>query len=276
MKLMVQAVALIAIILSARSTQARAQAPTFEVASIRPNKSGPAAPTNAGMQPNGINFVNLPLRAIIQFAFGVNQPSKLAAIPDWAVTERFDISARAAGTVSADERRLMMQAMLADRFKLVTHREKREVSVFIITPVRSDGKPGPNLIESKGCVQQAAVARGEAQADAKTPICGMKGGGNGRVIFVGIPMQTFTSAIGVLLGRTVIDKTGLTGTYDIDFTFTPEQQIVGRSDAPTPVADSSGPSIYTALREQLGLRLESQKDQEEILVIDHIERPSEN
>jgi len=80
-----------------------------------------------------------------------------------------------------------------------------------------------------------------------------------------------------MLGRTVVDKTGLTGSYDIDLAFTPEQPIAAGANVPIPATDPNGPSIYTAVREQLGLKLESQRDQEDVLVIDHVERqPSEN
>src|SRR5690349_19545526 len=91
--------------------------PAFEVATVKLNKSG-TTQANIGMPPNGVNFVNLPLRGIIQIAYGINQPSKLAGVPEWAVTERYDITARAAGPITQDERRLMLQALLKDRLKL--------------------------------------------------------------------------------------------------------------------------------------------------------------
>src|SRR6185436_11389290 len=85
----------------------RAQTPpAFEVASVKQNRSG-TTQANIGMLPNGVNFINLPLRAIIQFAYGINQASKLAGVPDWAVTERYDINAKAAGPVTLEERRAM-------------------------------------------------------------------------------------------------------------------------------------------------------------------------
>jgi uncharacterized protein (TIGR03435 family) len=249
----------------------------FEVASVKLNKSG-TTQANVGMPPNGVNFVNLPLRGIIQLAYGINQPSKLAGIPDWAVTERYDITARAAGPITQDERRLMLQALLADRRKLVARLEKREVSILALMLARNDGKLGKNLTESKGCIGRGNTAGKEgASAGAQTPICGPQTGGAGRLILVGTPIQQFTSLLALILGRTVIDKTGLTGSYDIDLTYTPEQPIPAGVNVPGPAADPNGPSIYTAVREQLGLKLESQRDQEEVLVIDHVERqPSEN
>ena len=172
----------------------------------------------------------------------------------------------------------MLQALLADRFRLVARLEKREVSVLALMLARSDGKLGKNLLESKGCVAPgSAAAKEAASAGAQTPICGPKTGGAGRLILTGTPIQQFTALLGLMLSRTVVDKTGLTGRYDIDLTFTPEQPIPAGANIPGPPADPSGPSIYTAVREQLGLKLESQRDQEEVLVIDRVERqPSEN
>src|SRR3984893_18301680 len=131
--------------------------PTFEVASVKPNKSG-TTQANIAMPPNGVNFVNLPLRAIIQLAYGINQPSKLIGVPDWTVTERYDISARAAGPITQEERRLMLQALLADRLKPVARLEKREVTIPALMLARNDGKLGKNLVESKGCIGRGNTA----------------------------------------------------------------------------------------------------------------------
>lgn len=245
------------------------QALEFEVASVRPNKSG-TLQTNIEMLPDGVDFVNLPLRAIIQFAFGINQPSKLIGVPDWAASERFDVRARAAGPVSAEDRRKMLQSLLADRFKLVAQMEKREVQVLALMLARNDGKLGPELVPSPGC-----ISPGEAASQPQAPVCGLKGGGAGKLILTGMPMQQFTSILGVVLSRTVVDKTGLTGSYDLSLTFAPEQPLP--ANIPIAPADPNAPSIYTAVREQLGLKLEAQRDQEEVLVIDSVMRqPSEN
>ena len=260
--------------LSAATLPAQPPAPQFEVASVKLNKSG-TTQANIGMLPNGVNFVNLPLRAIIQFAYGINQPSKLAGVPDWATTERYDITARAAGPVTQEERRLMLQALLAERLKLVARLEKRDVSILALVIAKNDGKLGENLVESKGCIAPGSAAAKEAAPNAQ--ICGPKTGGAGRLILTGIPLQQFTALLGTMLGRTVVDKTGLTGRYDIDLTYTPDQPIPAGINIPGPAADPNGPSIYTAIQEQLGLKLESQKDQAEVLVIDHVDRqPGEN
>lgn len=261
---------------SASVLSAQAQ-PGFEVASVKPNKSG-TLQTNIGMLPNGVNFVNLPLRAIIQFAYGINQPSKLFGVPDWAATERYDINARAAGPVTADERRSMLQALLADRFKLVARREQREVSVLALKTVRNDGKLGPNMGESKGCIAPGGAAGKEpATANDQTPVCGVRPAGNGRLVLIGVPVQQFSALLGTILSRTIVDEAGLTGRYDIDFTFTPEQPLPAAANTQNPDSEPGGPSIYTALRDQLGLKLELERVREEVLVIEHVERqPSDN
>lgn len=172
----------------------------------------------------------------------------------------------------------MLQSLLADRLKLVARLEKREVTILALMIARNDGKLGKNLVESKGCIGRGnAASKGAAPASAQTPICGPQTGGAGRLILLGTPIPQFTSLLALMLGSIVVDKTGLTGAYDIDLTYTPERQLPEGVNLPGPPPDPNGPSIYTALREQLGLKLESQKDQEEVLVIDHVERqPSEN
>ena len=267
-------VTIVALLFPLALVGAQTALPTFEVASVKANKSG-TTQANIGMPPNGVNLVNLPLRGIIQLFFQINQPSKVIGIPDWTITERFDINARAVGPITADERRLMMQALLADRFKLVARKEKREVTVLALMLNRAGGKLGPNLVENKTCILPSE-ARGETPPDPKAVVCGPKTGGAGRFLLVGQTMQQFTALLGLALGRTVADKTGLTGRYDIDLSFAPERQLPQGVEIPGTPADPNGPSIYTAVREQLGLKLEQLKDQEEVLVIDHIERPSEN
>jgi uncharacterized protein (TIGR03435 family) len=255
----------------------RAQEPaTFEVASVKLNKSGTLR-ANVGMLPNGVNIVNIPLRAIIQLAYGVNQPWKVIGLPDWAATERYDISAKAAGAINLDQRRLMMQALLADRFKLNAKMEKREMPVIALMLNRADGKLGPNLVETKGCLdQREAAARRKESPDDKFIVCGPQTGGDGRLILLGTTVEQFSAIVALIVQRTVSDKTGLTGRYDLDLTFSPERALpVAGGDTP-PVVNPNAPSIYTAVREQLGLRLENQKDFEEVLVVSHLERPTEN
>jgi uncharacterized protein (TIGR03435 family) len=253
--------------------------PSFEVASIKPNKSGTTV-ANASLQPNGVNLLNLPLRGIIQLAYGINQPSKLVGAPDWLAGERYDIVARASGTVTGDEVRLMLQNLLTDRFKLIASRETRSQDVYVLALARKEGTLGDHLRAStSSCAPPVAASgggtAGQPQTTASpTPPCGPRPGGSGRLILEGSPMSLFTSLLALVVGRTIIDETGLTGRYDIDLSFAPERQLLG---GPADGAiDPNAPSLFTAVQEQLGLKLESVRRSDEVLVIERVERPTEN
>jgi uncharacterized protein (TIGR03435 family) len=250
-----------------------AQDPAFEVASVKRNVSGPQG-AGGGILPNGVNIVNLPLRAIIQLAYGIGQPSKVINAPNWIVTERYDITARASDRVKQGEIGRMLQALLKDRFSLVTHKETREVTAYVLTMARPDGKPGPQLhVSTAEC---ADLADGTAPKDAVR--CGPRPGGPGKLILVGSPISLAVNLLSLMLQRPVVDKTGLTGKYDLEVSFAPllnNPAGFGAEAAPQ-AADPAGPSIFTAFQEQLGIKIDSSKTQEEVLVIDHVERPTEN
>jgi uncharacterized protein (TIGR03435 family) len=134
----------------------------------------------------------------------------------------------------------MMRALLADRFKLVARREEREVILALMLN-RNDGKLGSNLTENKRCIQPvAAAAQTETPAAAQQAVCGPKTGGAGRLLLVGQTMQQFTSLLAAVLGRTVVDKTGLTARYDIDLSFAPQRQLRPGVEIPGPPADPNG------------------------------------
>jgi len=248
---------------------------TFDVASVKANQSG-TTQANINFTAGGATFTNLPLRAIIQFAYGINQPSRLAGVPNWAESERFDIVAK--GSVnSLEDRRVMLQALLMDRFKLATHTEQRSLPNYTLLLARPDGKLGESLKPSS--VDCAAAARGgrggAATTDGAAAIrCGVRPGGPGELHLTGVRMAAFASMLSISQGRPVADGTGLTGTFDIELSFAPDGPFAGRGgDGPPP---TDRPSIFTALSEQLGLRLESQKGPVEILVISRAEKPAEN
>jgi uncharacterized protein (TIGR03435 family) len=170
----------------------------------------------------------------------------------------------------------MLQALLADRFKLSIHRETKELPVYALVAAKN----GPKLQEAKadatypnGIKGPDGVARG-----------GMMRIGGGEVTGQGLPIANLTRMLSQQLGRTVIDKTGLTGKYDFTLQWTPDESqgpmFKGADGAPpggNPAPpESSGPSLFTAIQEQLGLKLESQKGPVEIIVIDHVEKPSQN
>jgi uncharacterized protein (TIGR03435 family) len=260
-------------------------APQFEVASIKP-----AAPDQRGMYirnaPGGrLNINNMPLKEMIVLAWRI-QPFQISGGPAWIESARYDISAKPDHAPKQDEVPLMLQALLADRFQLKTHHETKELSIYALVLANKDGKLGPRLTESKegSCTTFDPTKPPPPPEPGKPPVLGCGGMfmGPDRLGASGVEVERLTPVLSRILGRTVIDKTGLTGKFDIQTQWTPDQNQLqsmaggAQPDAQVPQFDPNGPSIFTALQEQLGLKLESQKGPVDILVIDHVEKPSEN
>ena len=249
------------------------QRQSFEVASVKPNKSGE---TTSFLTPRpGGNFAvgNMTLRGLIMFAYGI-QGFQLVGVPDWVATERFDITAKAAADVPptpigrTSPEALMLRSLLEDRFRLSAHRETRDLPIYALVLARADGRLGPQLRQTTSdyCARLLAAAgkAGDTPIPPGGPVCGMRPGGTGNEITAGaIPMNEFARFLNVNVGRTVVDRTGLTGVWDFDLKWSPP-------NAPTP--DPDRPSIFTALQEQLGLRLDATTGPVEVLVIDRLER----
>jgi len=246
------------VVLAAACALGVAEGQSFDVVSVHQNTSG-TTQTNINYTPGGVTFTNLQLRAIIQFAYGINQPARLAGVPDWVNSERFDIVAHGA-VATVEVRRLMLQTLLADRFKLAAHTERRSLPSYTLVLARSDGKLGPALKPST--------------ADCVAQRCGARPGAPGDVNLTGVQMGAFASMLSITQGRSVVDGTGLTGVYDIHLTFAPDTTVGPRAGATT--APDDRPSIFTALQEQLGLQLQPDHRPEDVLVIDRVLRPEEN
>ena len=264
--------------------------PAFAVATVKKNTSGDAA---AGMrlQPGGrIVVTNQPLRRLIVFAYGL-QPQQLAGGPAWLDTDRFDIVAQAEGNLSPTPpggppgpAQLMMQRLLAERFGLVAHTEPREMPVYALTLARSDRRLGPKIkAADRDCLALMTAAPGGVPVAAPQlpdgrPACGARRDGFGRVMAGGTDMKMLASQmLTSQLDRLVIDRTGLTGAYDFDLEYALD--TAGRGGAPTPdpaTAVTDRPSLFTALEEQLGLKLQPQRAPIDVLVIDRVTPPTEN
>ncbi len=240
-----------------------AQAPaTFEVASVKANESG-ASQVTINWQ-GGVTLINVPLRAILQFAYNINTPSRLVGYPEWTNVERFDIQARAPeGMTGVEQMRPMLQALLVDRFKMVAKIEKREIQSYALVKARADGRLGPNI---KPAEKPCVGPRGEAPLGIQC----VQGGAGGGARAIGIPIAQLAPMISLLVGRPVVDRTGLTGVYDLELKFSGD-----RVDGALP-PDPNAPSIFTALPEQLGLKLDAQRETVDVLVVERIERPAEN
>jgi uncharacterized protein (TIGR03435 family) len=204
------------------------------------------------------------------------QADQIVGAPDWIESERFDIEAKADREYApqadgpAPELLAMMRNLLAERFKLAVHHESRDQPVYALVAARADKALGPQLRRvDVDCAAEAARAmaarRGGApppQTDAnKMPPCGARVR-PGQIMARGTTLQQLTRGLSQFLGRTVIDRSGLPGTFDIDLEWAPEE-----------TADAKGPSIFTAVQEQLGLKLESERAPVDVLVIDRVERP---
>ncbi len=223
--------------------------PAFDVASVKISKAPDAAvlfTPGAARIPNAggtVTLTNWSLRMCIAAAWDldVNQMSG----PAWLSTERYDIAAKTSAGTSQADLRLMLQELLTERFKLATHRESKEIPVYAIMIA----KGGPRLRASTG--------------DQHLPVIFAP---PTRLIGQGSTLQSLASALRRAAGRPVIDKTGLAGTFDFTLSYSPDE-----------AATDLGPSLFTALQEQLGLRLEPEKSPLETLVVDRAERvPTEN
>jgi uncharacterized protein (TIGR03435 family) len=223
-------------------------------------------------------MTNVTLRILIQIAYP--GPTEIAGGPSWIGSgpsgDRFDVNAKAEMASSREQLQLMLRTLLADRFKLVVHTETKVEPVYALVLVKRDGSLGPNLHRAAAdcaALRTAAAAAGPLRGAGP---CGL-GGLPGNMHIRGIGIDQLAVMLQRDAGRRVVNKTGLTGNFDWDLTWTPDafrQAPFDRERFPT--IDPDGPSIFTALQEQLGLKLEPENGQGDVLVIDHAEKPTEN
>jgi uncharacterized protein (TIGR03435 family) len=238
----------------------------FEAASIKPSAPAPMGTTRIGIQmlPGGrISMTGVTVKILIQRAYGVRD-FQIVGGPGWLGSERYDITAKPEGAATSDQVKLMTQALLADRFQLKFHRETKELPTYALVV----GKSGPKFHESE------VVAGSDKPKGTRISM------ERGQVTLLEAPVSALANQLGQILGRSVIDKTEMTGNYDFKLEWTPdegERRMVSASggDGPAP-SDAAGPSIFTAVQDQLGLKLESTKGPVEILVIERAEKASEN
>lgn len=278
MKLTSIAIAVSLAAVSAVRAQDAAPPRAFEVASVKPNTSGDFRRA-IGPGPGGrFQALNNTLRELVTFAYGIDMSRaalQIAGGPPWMDRDRFDIDAVApGGNATPVEAREMLRALLAERFKLQARRETREVPTFDLVVDRGDGRLGTTLRASTiDCDARRAAARrgGPPPAPAGPPpnpetlrpVCGLR---QTPVRFAGdaVSMTQLASALGAPSGRIVFDRTGLSGYFDLDLEWAPHQD------------DPSMPPIFTAIREQLGLRLEGSRAPVEMVVVVSAERPTTN
>lgn len=250
-------------------------APAFEVVSVKRNVSGEQASSSI-VQPGGrYNATNMTLRMLVKTAYGVHD-DQVAGGPDWLDSDRYDIAAKAATdrptSVFRDEARVMLRSALTDRFGLELHRERREIPVYVLVVAARDGSVGPNLRRSNpdecGKPARPFPRAADTQASTTDRPCGSGLSRAGYVAARAMDVSFLTGRLGAWTDRLLVDRTGLSGTFDWDLQWTPDALTTDAANAATTALP-----LVTALREQLGLRLEPRREPVEILVIDRASRP---
>jgi uncharacterized protein (TIGR03435 family) len=278
-----------------------AQFGSFEIASVKPSNPNSTGPIGVVVPALGrLTATNATLRRLVYAAYQL-QPFQVVGGPAWQNTNRFDINAKAIdGSATTDQILDLLKPLLADRFKLKVHTETREIPIYALAVARNDGKTGANLKPSAAAcpdeeVQQRqrfeTLARGGPSAlqpkPGETRPCSItllpstSAPGSISIQATGQTMRSLSLALTQLMGRLVVDKTGLTGLYD--FNLTTDLQTLARLSAdlgdnarPLPPGLPEAPALTTQLQEDLGLKLNSQRGAGEVLVIDSAEFPMPN
>jgi uncharacterized protein (TIGR03435 family) len=254
------------------ATVAALSAQVFDVASVKPNRSGGSA-VSFRLQPGGqLNALNVTVRDLIRFAYAV-QPFQIEGGPGWTGSDRFDVVAKVAGEVvpqppgQVGPVQVMMQNLLAERFSLKVRRETKDGPVYALVHARADKQLNQQVVPST--VDCAALLRARTGPSPQCRISGGPGTISGRDASFGQLAQLLSRQV----QRLVIDRTGLPGAYSWALQFAPDQAPAPGEVAPA-VIDPDRPSLFTALQEQLGLKLEPQRAPLEMLVIDSVQQPT--
>jgi uncharacterized protein (TIGR03435 family) len=250
-------------------------APAYDVVAIKPNKSGTNS-IRVSITADRYLATNVSLKLLIQYAYNLKTDDLISGLPGWTNSPRFDVEAKMdADAVTAQrklpgeegtaQRRLMMRSLLADRFRLKVHDESKELPIYALVVAKGGFKlkdADPNDTYSNGIKGPDGVSH-----------AGMMRTHDGQLTAQAVPISNLVNNLSLQLHRQVVDQTGLTGKYDFALQWSPDEIPSEQRDA---AGTSSGPSIFTALQEQLGLRLESSKGLVDTIVVDHVEIPSEN
>jgi len=250
-----------------------AAGPSFDVVSVKPTQPGTRG-TSWGLRPGGRwAMTNRSIGTLIREAYP-SPVNELANAPEWVTTDPYDVDGRAGGEVTRDEIRQMLRALLEERFQLSAHYETREVPVYALVVAADDGRPGDGLVRSSidcDAVNAARLAgwppEGPGPANG-APACGWTGTWETKgpeIHAGGIPLSRLSEMLGQPDGRVIVDRTGLEGFFEFTLRYTDQ-----------PAVTDDVPSLFTALDEQLGLKLVPDRAPLPVLVVDHIDRPTEN
>jgi uncharacterized protein (TIGR03435 family) len=232
----------------------------FAAATVRRNVSGEQR-VDAQTSPGGrVAIINTTIRDLIRNVFGLAD-FQISGGPDWLAHERYDVVATAGADVPRQQLMLMIRGLLAERLKLAFHYELRDTAVYALRLARADQRPGPQLRPTAIDCTAASTA---AARDATQRACGFDVSG-GSLTATGMSIASLTQRLASISGRIVADQTGLPGLYDLQLRWAPDGVAAAGGD---------GPSLFTALREQLGLKLDDAREPVQMMVIDHAERPT--
>jgi uncharacterized protein (TIGR03435 family) len=285
------ALALPVLIASAQSPGVAAEATErFEVATVKQNKSSSRSGPGFSGQPGRFSAQDATLQDLIVFAYEL-QPFEIFGGPSWATSDRFDIAATMqappTGSAQGPRNRRLLRALLAERFKLVAHEERREMPVYALVRARADRTLGARLSPFKaecgdlgklGPPPESEAVRLPESDPGKGPQHCLAVVGVGRMSARGMTLSDLSRSLATFaaIRRRVIDRTSLTGLFDYDLEWTPIAAPAGVPASAVPSGSDGPPNIFTALQEQLGLKLESTKEVIPVLVIDSVNQPSEN
>jgi uncharacterized protein (TIGR03435 family) len=248
--------------LCAASASLAQPAPAFEVASIKANIN-PQSPTFYQAANDRLSIGNVRPRMLISLAYEVD-PDQVSGGPEWLDNDRFDILAKAAAVFAAETQwRAMLRTLLVDRFRLVVRREARPTNVFALVRARPDGPLGKSLRRAAASCEE--LARTSSPADPCGVYAANSADSTGRMSVRGSPMDMLTSLLRGEVGQLVRDETGLAGAFDWDLVFAPRRRLE---------PDANAPSIFTAVQEQLGLKLEPRRGTRDVIVIEQVEQPA--
>jgi len=274
------------VVISGAIIRAQTPALTFEAASVKPNQTR-NCDRDGSLAGGRFVMTCATLHELIVVAYPRQDgrsrfDTEIAGGPTWSSTDHFDVIGKApegqgvgnapdnAGAATATEQsaalrmRQMVQALLVDRFKLSARHELRDLAVYELRVDRTDGKLGPQL---KKVDADCVAERG------KGTFCGgFRTIGPGHIVAHGVTIPLLTTFLEMPVSRNVLDRTGLQGNFDLDLQYTPERLQIRGPNAPA--VDPAGVSVFTAIREQLGLKLESTKAPVDVLVIDRVEKPT--
>ncbi len=267
------------VLVSAVATHAAGQQsePTFEVASIKENKSGDNR-TSMNVVSGRLIAINMPLDTLVGAAYGgvtALPPNRVVMPPGWSgpTAPRFDVQATPARQFAQGELLIAVRHLLEERFKLAAHHELREQPGYALVVNRQERPLGPRLKQSD--VNCTDPVQRTAKEDDGTLRCGIRGRAGSAIGRSTIDVLARFLTNLVPDQRSVADRTNLSGTYEFQLDWAPEA-LASANGTPAPLADPDAVSVFTAVREQLGLRLESERQSVDVLVVDRVERPTED